>query len=138
MRPNCAAGKHEIGSRWARNQGLDFGCCRKCGRDLVRSRGSAMWRTVPKGFRVVWRRGAEPWAEPSAAQLLLNLPASGRSLAVPASRPPRKSRAAAAVELVAMGARCLAWAVTDCVSAWARFFLTRRLAPQPVLSLPAS
>jgi len=97
-----------------------------------------MWRTVPKGFRVVWRRGAEPEAEPSAAQLLLDLPASGRSLAVPASRPPRKSRAAAAVELVAMGARCLAWAVTDCVRAWARPFLARRLAPQPVLSLPAS
>ena len=135
MHLSCVAGRHEAGPRRVRNQGLAFGRCWICGRDLVRSRGA--WRTVPKGFRVVWRRPAGPRGEPSAAQLLFDLPAPGRDLALAPVPKRAKRRIAAAVELVTLGARCLAWALTDRVRAWARALAAPRLAPQPVLSLPA-
>lgn len=135
MRLSCVAGRHEAGSRRVSNQGFDFGCCEGCGRDLVRSRGA--WRTVPKGFRVVWRREAGPRSEPSFAQLLLDLPASGRDLTLAPARKRAKRRVASTVELVALGARCFAWALADRVRHWARSLLAPRPAARPVLSLPA-
>ena len=134
MNHSCVLRKHAAAPGAIRNQGLDFGRCRRCGRDLVRSR--RVWRAVPAGFRVVWRRRQAPAATQSAGQLLLDLPAAGRALALRSSRAPRGSRAAAALELAFMGARCLAWAVIDRVRTWVRAFLAPGLVPQPMFSLP--
>ncbi len=133
MRLSCTVGRHRAGSRPVRNQGFEFGCCRGCGGDLVRSRGS--WRTVPRGFRVVWRREAGPPAAPSAAQLLFDLPAPGRTLALPRAPERRRSRVAAAAELLALGAFCLAWEIADRIRAWMKSLRAPRMAPQPVLCL---
>jgi len=137
MRISCAVGRHRAGSRLVRNQGFEFGRCRACGRDLVRSRGS--WRTVPGGFRVVWRRGPPgAGAAPSAAQFLLDLPASGRSLvAAGAVRGRGRGRIAAAADFVVLGAHCLAWAIADRFRAWIESLRAPRVARRPVLSLTA-
>ena len=78
MSISCADGKHVALPRPIRNQGFDFGRCRSCGRDLVRS-GRA-WRTVPAGFRVVWRRDPPGAAVAGAAQLRLKLDLPERRL----------------------------------------------------------
>lgn len=135
-RLSCAVGRHRAGSRRVRNQGFEFGGCGACGRDLVRSRGS--WRAVPKGFRVVWRREAGPQAVLSAAQLLLDLPASGRALALTRAPERRKNRAAAATELLALGAHCLASAIADRIRAWMKSPRAPHLARQKVLGLTAA
>ena len=135
MRLSCAVGRHRAGPRRVRNQGFEFGGCGLCGRDLVRSRGS--WQAVPKGFRVVWRRERGPQAELSAAQLL-DLPASGRAPALLRAPERRKSRAAAAAELLALGARCLAWAIADRVKSWLKPLRVPPVATQPVLNLIAA
>lgn len=131
---SCLAGRHQAESRRVRNQGLEFGRCRACDQDLVRSRRA--WRTVPRGFRVVWRRGPGIGAVPSAAQLLFDLPASGRALALRAAPKRAKRRIAVAVELVALGTRVLAWALADRVRAWARSLAAPRRRPQPMPRLP--
>ena len=137
MRFSCVAGRHQAASRRVRNQGLEFGSCRSCGRDLVRSRGS--WRMVPTGFRVVWRRAAPESVEAaSGAQLLLDLPASGRELALARVGGRRKSRAAAAAELLALGARGLAWAIADRVRAWMKPLRAPPSVARPVLGLTAA
>lgn len=133
MSLDCAAGKHAPTAPGVRNQGLEFGCCRGCGRDLVRSRGA--WRTVPRGFRVVWRQGP-PAEAASARQLLLDLPVSGRSLMALAPPPSRRRRLAAAVEMVALGTRAAAWALAERLRAWLKAMLTPPPAAQPVLCLP--
>ncbi len=134
MRLDCAAGKHVPATPGVRNQGLEFGCCRGCGRDLVRSRGA--WRTVPRGFRVVWRQGPPAVEAASGAQLLLDLPASGRSLIAMPRPAPRRRRVAAAAEAVAIGARGFAWALADRLRDWLKAMLAPRPAAQPVLCLP--
>jgi hypothetical protein len=136
MRLSCAVGRHRGGSRRVRNQGFEFGCCGACGRDLVRSRGS--WRAVPKGFRVVWRREAGPQAVLSGAQLLLDLPASGRALALLRAPERGTSRAAAAAELLALGVQYLAWALADRVKAWRKALRAPPMATRPVLCLTAA
>lgn len=126
MRPNCAAGSHEAGPRWARNGGLDFGRCRKCRRALVRPRGR--WRTVPKGLRVVWRPASTTEIQAGATRRLLN-----RS-----TRPGRrKSRLAVAAELAALGAHCLAWALADRLKAWVKGAFAPRPPAKPALGLAA-
>lgn len=133
MRLDCAAGKHVPATPGVRNQGLEFGCCRGCGRDLIRTRGA--WRTVPSGFRVVWRR-QPPGEAASGAQLLLDLPANGRALTPLPAPPPRRRRLAAAAEIVALGTRAVAWALADRLRAWLKTLLAPRPAAQPVLCLP--
>lgn len=135
MRRSCVAGRHDAGPRRVRNQGMEFGRCRGCGRDLVRSRGT--WRSVPKGFRVVWRRSAAGETETSAAQLLFDLPANGRALALAAMPARKRGRAAAALELAALGARGLAGALVDRLGRWVKAFLAPRPAARRALSLPA-
>lgn len=60
-----------------RNRGLEFGHCRHCRRDLLRT--NRRWRRVPRGFRVVWQRRPSA-AERNAAQFELDLVAPGRAL----------------------------------------------------------
>jgi hypothetical protein len=130
---SCAGAGHVPASPPVRNQGFEFACCRGCGRDLVRSRGA--WRTVPRGFRVVWRQ-RPPAEAASAAQLLLNLPASGRSLAVLPRPAPRRRRVAAAAEAVAISARGLAGALAERLRAWLKSLLAPPPAAPRMLSLP--
>lgn len=73
----CNFQGHEAASGTVRNQGLEFGRCRHCRRDLVRT--GQRWRAVPRGFRVAWRRGPGPVAL-SAAQLELDLAAPQRAV----------------------------------------------------------
>lgn len=71
MRLSCMTGKHAPRPLVAANQGFQFSRCRGCGRDMVRSRasgpdsGRGAWRTVPKGFRVVWKPKPAPPASPA-------------------------------------------------------------------------
>ncbi len=110
MSTQCTAGKHDAAPGAVRNQGFEFSRCRRCGRDLIRS--NAKWTTVPTGFRVVWRRHA-PTPRENAAQLLLNLPAAGRALALPAGRQRPASRLAAALEALLIGLRYAAGAAFE-------------------------
>ena len=134
MRISCVLGRHEAGDHRVRNRGMTFACCDGCGRELVRSRKA--WRPVPKGFRVVWRRAGAPEAQ-STAQLLFDLPASGRALALSRATVRRPGRIAATVELVALGTRGLAWALAERFRAWTRALLAPRPHSRPMLSLPA-
>lgn len=136
MKHSCVLGRHTAAPGAIRNQGLDFGRCRRCGRDLVRSRRA--WRAVPAGFRVVWRRPRAPAATQSAGQLLLDLPAAGRALALRPGRAPRRSWAAAALELAFMAARWLAWTLADRVRAWMTSLRAPLVIRQPVLGLTAA
>jgi len=134
MAPTCTAGEHQPASVPVRNQGFEFSSCRRCRRDIVRSRGA--WRNVPPGFRVVWRRGP-PDPAVSAAQLQLNLPASGRGLALSAPARRQQRRAALAVELAMLGARCLAWKLADRVRVWLRSLRGHTAPRRAMLSLTA-
>jgi hypothetical protein len=136
IRLSCVAGRHRAGPELVRNQGLEFTCCRRCGHDLIRSR--AAWRGVPKGFRVVWRRRSRRDAELSAAQFVLDLPAAGRALALCPLPGRPKSRAAVALELVALGARGVAMAIADRVRAWMTPSRAPTIAAGPVLGLSAA
>lgn len=117
MSNQCTAGKHDAAPGAVRNQGFEFSRCRRCGRDLIRS--NAKWTPVPAGFRVVWRRHA-PTQRDSAGQLLLNLPASGRALALHAGRQRPASRLAAALEALLIGLRYAAGAAVERIRAWRR------------------
>lgn len=113
----CTAGKHDAAPNAIRNQGFEFSRCRRCGRDLIRS--NAKWAPVPAGFRVVWRRQA-PTQRDCAGQLLLNLPASGRALALHAGRQRPASRLTAALEALLIGLRYAAGAALERFRAWRR------------------
>jgi hypothetical protein len=133
MSISCGERNHVALARPIRNQGFEFGRCRKCGRDLVRSRRA--WRTVPPGFRVVWRRGPPGAGDTSAAQLKLKLD-------LPENRPPSapgrsQSRLAVAVELAVLGARGLTAAIAERTRLWLRTRPARRIAIAGALGPPA-
>lgn len=134
MSNRCTAGKHDAALNAIRNQGFEFSRCRRCGRDLIRS--NAKWTTVPAGFRVVWRRHA-PTPGENAAQLLLNLPAAGRALALHAGRQRPASRLAALVEALLIGLRYAAGAAIERVRAWRRTLGEARPASGPAGYLTA-
>jgi hypothetical protein len=130
MRRSCAASQHVALWRPVRNQGFDFGRCRKCGRDLVRSRRA--WRTVPEGFRVVWRRSPPGASDSSAAQLKLELHDERRMAA-----PGRRSRVAVAAELALLGVRGLASAMAERARLWLRARPAQQVAIAGALGPPA-
>jgi hypothetical protein len=132
MSKSCGDGKHVGLPRPIRNQGFDFGRCRKCGRDLVRSRRA--WRTVPAGFRVVWRREPPGAGHASAAQLKLALNLPENRPAPVAAR--GQKRLAAAVELVLLGMRGLAAAMADRTRLWLKTRPERRVAIAGALGPP--
>lgn len=133
MSISCGDGMHAALARPVRNQGFEFGRCGKCGRDLVRSRRA--WRTIPPGFRLVWRHGPPDTADASAAQLKLKLdlpesrpaPAAGRG----------QSRLAVAAELAMLGLRGLAAAIAERTRLWLRTRPARRVAIAGALGPPA-
>ena len=97
-------------------------------------RSNRAWRTVPRGFRVVWRPAAAP-AEFSAAQFLLDLPAAGRALTIVARR--RRRRIAAMVELAMTGLRVLLEAGAQRLWTWRRAVTAPRRTRPALLRLPA-
>ena len=116
MLSSCFAGKHVAAPDPVRNQGLEFSKCVRCGRDMIRSRRA--WRQVPKGFRVAWRRPLPDAGQVAATQLLLDLPATGRAIALADRRRSGLRRIGAMIELAWIGLHCL-------FSALARNFRSR-------------
>lgn len=131
MSLSCADGKHVALWRPIHNQGFDFGHCGKCGRDLVRSR--RVWRAVPEGFRVVWRRDPPGSGEAGAGQLKLNLLDDG-----PPGGPARaRSRLAVAAELAWLGLRGMTGAMAERARYWLRARPEQRVAIAGALGPPA-
>src|SRR3954470_16535074 len=133
MGNKCISGSHSPSSRITRNQGFEFAQCRHCARDLIRSNRS--WKTVPEGFRVVWR-GADQVLSEDPSQLLLNLPPVGRALTVRGSGDQGLSHLGALLAMVAAGLAYLLWTAKDGLNAqWSR--LWSRQGRTAVLKLPA-
>ncbi len=116
---SCTMGRHAPISRTVRNQGLRFGRCRHCGRDVIRLRGG--WVTPPHGLRVVWRNAAD--LAVSEEVLSMAQPPAWRILDV--------------AEVIGAGLRMAGWALAAHLRA-----LLRRRAPrsshQPTLALTLS
>jgi len=130
MKLACLLKRHERAAREVRNQGFAFSQCRHCRRDLVRS--GRRWRTVPRGFRIVWRRPGGRPAASNAAQLLLNLPSPHRALTLLA--PPRRlDRSRVLARLAVAFVRLLGWRLGE----WLRRPLARQRSSGPVLRLTA-
>lgn len=89
----CTMGRHAPISPAVRNQGLRFGRCRHCRRDVIRLRGG--WVTPPHGLRVVWRKAAEDVDRGQAE------PVSG----------PRGRRLSAVADLIGAGLQMAGWAL---------------------------
>ena len=133
MNLRCIIGGHRAAPDRIHNQGFDFSRCDGCRRDMIRS--GRRWRTVPKGFRVVWKRKPGEWTEMSARQLLLSLPATGRSLTVASYR--SRVSAAEILLLAALGFRYLLWIVAERLASWGRLTLAARSPRQRIICLPA-
>jgi hypothetical protein len=133
MANKCSSDRHSPTSHIVRNQGFEFSQCRHCTCDLIRSNRS--WKTVPNGFRVVWRGNDRPLSE-DPAQLLLNLPPVGRALTVSGADEPPLSRFGALLSMAVAGMFYLLWTATDNLKAgWVR--LWTREPRTAVLKLPA-
>ncbi len=50
----CSVGRHRPDSGRVWNDGYWFSRCTGCERDLIGRCGE--WRTIPRGYRVVWRK----------------------------------------------------------------------------------
>src|SRR5438270_13437967 len=72
MKLSCLLGRHSAATSDVRNLGRRVSQCRCCGRDMIHARGR--WTTVPRGFRIVWRRLDEVLAEAVPLKLTRNLP----------------------------------------------------------------
>lgn len=105
---SCAMGRHAPISRPVRNQGLRFGHCRHCRRDVIRLRGG--WVTPPQGLRIVWRSAADGAGPEDSGPVVL----------------PSTWRVSAVADLVGAGLRVAGWALAAQVRA-----LLRRRAPRP-------
>ena len=110
MTISCLLGRHAALPSDVRNLGLRISQCRCCGRDMIHARGH--WTTVPRGFRIVWRRLDEVLAEAVPLRLTRNLPvlsrhAHRRSLAELARR------TAELAEFVTSGLMVAGWTIAD-------------------------
>jgi hypothetical protein len=110
MTLSCMLGRHAAVPSNVRNLGLRFSQCHCCGRDMIHFRGS--WTTVPKGFRIVWRRAEDIVAEAVPLKLIRNLPmlsaGTGRNDFHEALR-----RTAEMIDLVGAGLRIAGWAIGE-------------------------
>ena len=124
MRFDCAAGKHVPATAGVRNQGFEFGCCRGCGRDLVRSRGA--WRTVPRGSGWCGGSGRRPRrrARRSCCSICRRTGARSTPLPAPAAAeaPARRGRGGGR----ARHARRSPGALAERLRAWLRTLLAPR------------
>ena len=131
MHMRCVTGRHATAPDEVRNQGFGFSRCLRCGHDMVRSKRA--WRAVPRGFRVVWRRGTPRQAELSAAQLLFDLPSAGRALTVVSLH--KRINLAELLTLASVGLRALAGAAGERLRSWCRRLASLRPAGQPIVRL---
>jgi hypothetical protein len=131
MPVSCIAGQHAVAPGEVRNQGFGFSNCLRCGCDMVRSTHD--WQVVPRGFRVVWRHGPPRQTEISAAQLLFDLPAAGRSLTVPAGK--KRVGPMGNLFLVLAGLRCLGWAAAGRLRSWRQALRAPRTSGLPMMQL---
>ena len=122
MKLSCLIGRHLPGPETVRNQGFTFGRCAGCGRDLVRSMGR--WKTVPKGFRIVWR-SADETASAAGTRSEPLAPETESGLA----------RLSAFGALAGAGLRALAWNFGDRIDGWSRRIRIQRR--PALLRLPA-
>ena len=128
----CLIGRHTAAPDEIRNQGFAFSHCRRCSCDMVRSKNE--WRSVPRGFQVVWRRRPPLQTEISAAQLLFDLPASGRALLV--SPAGGRNRPIGLLFLVQAGLRHLSWTAGRRLLVWRGRLQAARRVDQSVICLP--
>lgn len=131
MRIHCLVGRHTAASSEIWNQGFGFSTCECCGCDLVRS--GREWRTVPKGFRVTWKRVAPRQTELCAAQLLFDMPVAGRGLMVAAGR--RRGPLSGLLDVLGVGVRHFSWAAARRFRAWQQAMRAPRPASQPLIAL---
>ena len=134
MPRSCSPGFHSPSPTVVRNQGFEFSHCRHCGQDLIRS--NRRWRTVPRGFRIVWRSADGPLTD-DPAQLQLDLSASGRALVVRGPDLGPIWRLGSVLGLAATGFFYLVWVGADQLrDSWKR--LTSRQPRHRVMRLPAA
>jgi len=107
---SCLLGRHEALPSDVRNLGLRVSQCRCCGRDMIHSRGR--WTTVPRGFRIVWRRLDEVIAEAVPLRLTRNLPVLSRN-AHRHSLAELAHRAAEMAEIVTSGLMVAGWTIAE-------------------------
>jgi hypothetical protein len=129
MRLYCISGQHDVAPDEVCNQGFGFSHCRTCGRDMIRSHRD--WRPVPSGFRVVWRRGIPRQTEIIAAQLIFDLPVSGRALVVPHER--RRGHVSDMLGLLLIAVQYLTEAAAVRLRSWLKaLFLPRAARARPI------
>lgn len=133
MRLHCIAGQHVAAPGEVLNQGFGFSHCSRCGRAMIRS--SREWRTVPRGFRVVWRHGIPRQTEVSATQLLFDLPSTGRSLTLPGAS--RGSRLREIFAILLMTTQFLAETAIGWLRDWRKSLLSPRVARARPIWLPS-
>lgn len=135
MRISCLVGGHAAFPGGLRNQGFYFSTCRRCRRDMVRSRSA--WRLVPRGFRVVWKGGRRMAGEDSAFAGIRNLPVLAPLALGFAGDHWRHARRGAWRDILFAAWRMLLWTCADRARAWRQALaLWLRGAPR-VLALPA-
>jgi hypothetical protein len=126
-------GHHDVAPGEVRNQGFGFSHCRLCGRDMMRS--DQAWRTVPKGFRVVWRYGIPRQTQISATQLLFDLPEPDRALTLP--KRGRRSRLSDLLGLAMIAAQFLSFTAAERWRSWRKAAFSRREAHLSPIRLAA-
>jgi len=110
MNLSCLFGRHSALPSDVRNLGLRVSQCRGCGCDMIHVRGR--WTTVPRGFRVVWRRLDEVIAEAVPLKLVRNLPIPSRRARGP-SLAEFLRRTADMAEFVTSSLIVAAWMIAD-------------------------
>ena len=133
MHFSCLFGRHQALPSAVRNLGLRVSQCRCCGRDMIHRRGR--WTTVPRGFRIVWRRLDEVIAAAVPLKLARNLPAPVRRSENVLHR--LANRTADAILFAGAGLRILGWTIADRRRALRGALVEARAPRQLVLPLPA-
>jgi hypothetical protein len=131
MRFECMIGRHIVAPGEVCNQGFGFSHCEHCERDLVRS--NREWRTVPRGFRVVWRHAAPRRTEIEAAQLLFDLPAPGTALIGPIN--PAADRISGLLDRLSDSLHLLMRGAAGRLQAWRNALLSLMPVHPPMLRL---
>ena len=102
MKLSCALGRHEAGSDAIWNQGYYFSRCEHCECDLVKASGR--WGTVPKGYRIVWRRKTSPMPDWNAGVRRVPEGSKLSDILIPQTRRPEPYRAAEPMAAEPIGA----------------------------------
>jgi hypothetical protein len=110
MNLSCLFGRHSALPSDVRNHGLRVSQCGGCGRDMIRMRGR--WTTVPRGFRIVWRRLDEVGTDAVPLKLVRNLPVLSRRERRSSLRALAR-RALDTLDLAASGLGVLGWTIAD-------------------------